>query len=197
MPHNSLNTNIPGGQPHPWFAAHVRSRSELAASTALRAKGCETFLPLIRTRRQWSDRVKTIDTPLFPGYVFCRFAPHKRIAVLECRGVVNIVGISGHPSPIPDHEIESVRATLGSNLPLQSHPYLETGQRIRVEYGPLAGVEGVVVQRKCDLRLVVSVTLLQRSVSVQMDRAWVRMLPDVPSRSSCPTPAGNPARGAV
>ena len=154
-----------------WFAVRVRSQFEQIVSSALRARDIEEFLPLVRVRRQWSDRVKEIDVPLFPGYVFCRFDPSRRVPVLACPGVVDVV--PSCPGPHPAEEIDGSGALVASSLGVQPHPFLSSGEAVRIGHGPLAGVEGVVVEVKNRFRLVVSVSLLQRSVSVEIDRAWV------------------------
>src|SRR4051794_25524600 len=110
-----------------WYAARVRSRFELIASAALEAKGFETLVPIMAIRRQWSDRIKTLQTPVFPGYVFCRFSRLSRAAVLECPGVVGVVAFAGQPAEIPDHEIEAVRAAVRSRLSLEPHAFFQRG----------------------------------------------------------------------
>jgi transcription antitermination factor NusG len=142
-------------------------------SAALRSKGIEEFLPVVHMRRRWSDRIKHVDLPLFPGYVFSRFDINARLPVLECPGVVHVVGIGGVPAPIPEEEILAIRSMVESKLAIEPYPFLNVGQKIRVDRGPLAGVEGVVVRLKNSLRFVASVTLLQRSISVEIDPAWV------------------------
>jgi transcription antitermination factor NusG len=139
----------------------------------MQSKGLEEYAPFVRQRRQWSDRLKEIDAPLFPGYVFCRFDPVRRVPVLSCPGVVNIVSFDGHPIPVPDAEIQAVRKLVGSSLRVQPHPFLACGQKVRIESGPLSGVEGLVVEVNKRFRLVVSVPLLQRSIAVEIDRAYV------------------------
>jgi len=160
-------------EPHPWYGVRVRSNFEQMASTALRAKGYEEFLPLIKVRRRWSDRTKCIDQPLFPGYVFCRFDAARRIPVLEAPGVVGVIAFGKQFASIPEEEIAAVKAMLLSSLLVQPYPFLQSGQKIRIVRGPLAGVEGVVVEIKKEFRLVASVTLLQRSISVEIERDWV------------------------
>lgn len=150
----------------------VRSRFEQVTAATLRSKEFEEFLPLIRSRRRWSDRVKYIEVPLFTGYVFCRFDPARRVPILESPGVVGIVGFGDHPAPIPDEEIQSVRLMLGSDLLVEPYPRLQSGQKIRIDRGPLAGVEGTVVAIKKGFRLVASITLLQRSIAVEIEREW-------------------------
>ena len=158
-----------------WYALQVKSRLSSIASACLRGKGYEEFLPLYRSPRRWSDRVKQIDQPLFPGYLFCRFDPHDRmVPVLSTPGVIGIVGAGKTPIPVPEEEIQAVRRVLSSGLAALPSPFLSVGSRIYIESGPLAGLEGIVsnVDKVC--RLVVSVSLLQRSVAVEIDRHWAR-----------------------
>jgi transcription antitermination factor NusG len=159
----------------PWYAIRVRSNCEQTASTVLHAKGYEQFLPSYRSRRRWSDRVKELDLPLFPGYVFCRLNVRDRLLpILTTPGVVAIVGSGKTPLPIADNEIEAVRAILRSGLAAQPWPFLGVGAGVFIEAGPLAGLEGIVTNTDKVCRLVVSVSLLQRSVAVEIDRDWVR-----------------------
>jgi len=161
---------------YPWFAVRVRSKHERYASVHLRDRGYEEFCPAYKAQRQWSDRRKISDSFLFPGYVFCRFNPQDRLPVLTVPGVVGLVGFGGGPSAIPDHEIEQVRAMVGSGLLVTPWPFLEKGQTVLIERGPLAGIEGILEKVKGSYRLVVSICLLQRSVSTEIDRIWVRPL---------------------
>ncbi len=158
----------------PWYAIRVRSNAEKTVVAGLTNKGHETFLPTYRTRHRWSDRYKQIETPLFPGYTFCRLDVTRRLPVLTTPGVVSIVGAASGPIPVDEREIEAVRAIVDSGLIVGPWPFLREGQFVAVESGPLAGVEGVIVNVKNQFRLVVSITLLQRSISVEIDRAWVR-----------------------
>lgn len=158
---------------YPWFALRIRSRFEKTTSTVLRSKGFEDFSPLYRSRRNWSDRVKEIELPLFPGYLFCRFNPLDRFPVLSTPGVVSVVGIGKVPQPVEEHEIEQIQSILASGIPAQPWPFLTIGQKVRISNGSLAGLEGLLVNIKNGFRLVVSVTLLQRSVAVEIDRESV------------------------
>jgi transcription antitermination factor NusG len=158
----------------PWFALRVRSNFERVAARHLRDRGFEEFSPTYRTESQWSDRKKQIDRCLFPGYVFCRFDPQDRLPVLTIPGIVGIVGFGKGPSPIPDQEIQAVHGIVGSGLLVCPWPFLETGQTVVIERGPLAGVEGILQEIRKTFRLVVSIRLLQRSVSAEVDRAWIR-----------------------
>jgi len=166
----------PGNSNYPWFAVRVRSNHERLTAAHLRERGYEEFSPSWKIQRRWSDRTKEMDQFLFPGYVFCRLNPSHRLPVLTAPGVVDLVGFGKNPAPIPDHEIENVRQMVQSGLLVMPWPYLDLGHRVLIERGPLAGVEGILVEVKRKYRLVVSVQLLQRSVSAEVDRDWIRPL---------------------
>ena len=166
----------PTDKANPWFALRVRSNHERVAATHLRGKGYEEFAPSYKMERRWSDRRKTMEQFLFPGYVFCRLDPNDRLPVLTIPGVVSLVGFGQGPSPIPEDEIEQVRKMVASGLLVTPWPFLKVGQTVLIEQGPLAGVQGILLEVKGTWRLVVSINLLQRSVAAQVDRAWVRPL---------------------
>ena len=168
--------DVVAGAPAPesWYAIRVRSRFELTASNLLNEKGFEQFLPLYRSQRRWSDRVKELDLPLFAGYVFCRFDASSPLRVLTTPGVVHIVSAGKNPIPVADGEIAALQSICRSGLPMQPWPYLEVGRRVCIERGPLAGAEGVVVELKGQYRLVASISILQRSVAAEIDRDWIR-----------------------
>jgi transcription antitermination factor NusG len=172
---------------HFWFALQVKPRHEKVAAQALERKGFEQFLPVYRARRRWSDRVKEVHLPLFPGYAFCRFDPLNRLPVLTIPNVVHVVGFGKTPAPVADVEIASLQAIVKSGLPALPWPFLKIGQFVRIDSGPLIGVTGLLLEIKNGHRLVVSVTLLQRSVAVEIDHAWVTPVgpppaPDLPVR---------------
>jgi len=156
-----------------WYALRTRSRHEKLVHQQLSARGLESFLPLVDRRRRWKDRWKTVGFPLFPGYCFARFSHSDRLAVLTAVGVVQVLGIDGHATPIPDHEIEAVRQLVTCTLPLDPHPYLKEGMEVEVVRGPLAGVRGVLVRKGSRARLVVAVHLIQQAASVELDAADV------------------------
>lgn len=170
-----------------WFVIRVRSNFERLTVAHLRDRGYEQFAPSYRTERQWSDRKKEIDQFLFPGYVFCRFDPHNRRLVLTAPGVVDLVGCGKVPIPIPEEEIGRVRRMIESGLLVTPAPYLELGQTVLIERGPLAGIEGILAEVKGRFRLVVSINLLKRSISAEVERDWVR--PIKPVRSAAGVPA--------
>ncbi len=167
-----------------WMAIRVRSRFEKIAAEALRQKGYEYFLPLYRSKRVWSDRTKWLELPLFPGYLFCRFNVRNRVPVLECPGVMHIVGIGKTPIPVDDGEITALQRIVRSGLPVAPCDFLQLGQRVRIRSGPLEGVQGILVDMRKRHRIVVSVSLLRRSVAVELDREAVASVDSVPERTS-------------
>ena len=152
------------------MALHVKQRSEKLVATALTSKGIEVFLPLYTARRRWSDRVKELQLPLFDGYVFSRLNLLHRMPVLTIPGVIQFVGIGKIPAPIEEAEIAALQSLVKSGLPAMPWPFLQVGQKVRVERGALRDVEGILLQVKGAHRLVLSVSLLQRSVAVEVDR---------------------------
>jgi transcription antitermination factor NusG len=155
-----------------WYALRIKSRHERIVASALFGKGYEVFLPLYRDRRRWSDRMKELEMPLFPGYLFCRFDVAKRLPILTTPGIVQVVGMGKTPLPVDDTEIAAIQSIVVSRLKAQPWPYLQVGQRVRIEQGPLTGLQGLLIALKKTHRLVVSVTLLQRSVAVEVDHDW-------------------------
>jgi len=157
-----------------WYAIRTRSRHEKLVHQQLGSRGVDSFLPTVDRRRRWKDRWKTVSFPLFPGYCFARFPYQDRLSVLTAVGVVQILGINGHATPVPDHEIDAVRLLVTSTLPLDPHPYLREGMEVEVVRGPLEGVRGVLVRKGSRARLVVAIHLIQQAASVELDAADVR-----------------------
>ena len=157
-----------------WYALSVKSRWEFAVAANLRCKGYEPFVPTHRVSRRWSDRVKTLDMPLFSGYLFCRFDLRARLPILIMPGVNFIVGAGKIPEPISHAEIEAIRAVVQCGLTFDPHPYVTIGQWVRVECGALRGLRGIVTEVRNRSRLIVSINLLMRSVSVEIDPTWVQ-----------------------
>src|SRR5580693_131635 len=157
----------------PWFALQVRTRQEAGVAQQLNGQGYERFLPLYKLRKRWSDRIKEVDAPLFPGYLFCRFNPQDRLPILKTPGVIQIVGFNNGPTPVDESEMQSIQTLVAAGAPHQPCPFLATGDRVRIESGPLLGLEGILIDVKRSHRLILSVTLLQRSVAVEIDSALI------------------------
>lgn len=160
-------------QTHPWFAVQTRTRYENFAAKQLSGRGYEVFLPFYQCKRRWSDRMQEFEVPLFPGYLFCRFNLLDRLPILTAPGVIQIVGIGKTPIPVDEEEVIALQTAVRTGVPRQPWPFLKLGQKVKVEAGPLSGLEGVLLNFKGRYRLVLSVSLLQRSVAVEVDSAWV------------------------
>src|SRR5271168_2285107 len=168
----------------PWFALQVRTRYEAGVADQLSRQGYDRFLPLYKLRKRWSDRIKEVDAPLFPGYLFCRFNPQDRLPILKTPGVIQIVGFKTGPAVVDEAEIRSIQTLVAAGVPHQPWPFLAAGDRVRIESGPLLGLEGILTEVRRSHRLVLSVTLLQRSVAVEIDSALVTAIN--PSRIRAP-----------
>lgn len=153
-----------------WFAVHVRARHEKKVVEELSRQGIANFLPLIRQVRRWSDRKKTIEFPLFSGYVFVQIVPTPaaRVSVLKYYGVVGFVG-PNHGTPIPAEQMESIRTLMLNNVHVTPASFIRVGQRVRIRGGALEGVEGLLAGRGNDQKLIVSVDTIQRSISVSLE----------------------------
>lgn len=161
----------------PWFALQVRQRYEKLVSEVLTHKGFDHFLPLRKTKRRWCDRVVEMELPLLPGYVFCRLDLNTRLLpVLTTPGVMKIVGVGRTPVPVAEHEVDAIRAIVDSGLESQAWPVPQVGDQVEVIAGPLRGIEGTLVAFKKKHRLVVSVTLLNRAVAVEIDADYTQLV---------------------
>lgn len=156
-----------------WYAVHVRSNFERLVASILQHKGIDYFLPSYKHQSRWSDRVKEQDRPLFPGYLFCKLEPNHNFSVVSTRGVVSIVGIGKTPIPVEANELAAIWRVTHSDVAVAPWSHLIEGEPVVVERGPLASMEGLLVRHKSQHRLVISVTLLQRSVSVEVNAADV------------------------
>jgi transcription antitermination factor NusG len=155
---------------HPWYGIRTLSNHEGVAAIVLKGKGYDPYLPIYNVRRRRADNVVVqSERPLFPGYVFCRFDAKQRLPILTTTGVLSVVGFGREPAAIPDDEIEVVKAVLRAGLPAEPCAYLREGQRVRVTSGSLEGIEGILLKKKNQCRMVISVTMLQRSISVEIE----------------------------
>jgi len=156
-----------------WFALAVKPRFEKAVAQALELKGYETLLPLYKKHHKYGARSKVAELPLFPGYVCCRFDVLTRLPILTMPGVIRVLGVGNRPIALADVEVNSLQVAITARLSVQPFPFIDAGQRVRINAGALAGVEGIIIGCKQRLRLVLSVTLLQRSVLLEIDRDQV------------------------
>jgi transcription antitermination factor NusG len=161
------------GETLEWYALQVWSRKEASVYAHLQGLGFDCFLPTYKCQRQWSDRVKEMEQPLFPGYLFCRFEFHRRRPLVMAPGVLQIVGTGKMPLAVADQEIERLQLAVTSDAARQPWPFIEVGERVRVNQGSLSGLEGILINFKGSHRVVLSISLLQRSVAVEVDLAWI------------------------
>jgi transcription antitermination factor NusG len=160
-----------------WFAAYTFANHEKKVACELQRRELQSFLPLYKSSRRWSDRRQVVTAPLFPGYVFVRLALEDRLRVLRVPGVARLVGFGGLPTPLPDEQIEPLRCGWSDGLKCEPHPYLNIGQRVRVVGGPLAGAEGILLRKKGSLRVVISVEAILRSIAVEVEAGDVESIP--------------------
>lgn len=168
---NSSTALLAIEQPEQWYALHTKARHEKVVEQRLQQKGVTTYLPMITEVHRWSDRKKKVQLPLFSCYLFAKLAPTKvdRLRVLCVDGVFSFVGPGGEGTPIPEAQIEGVRALVEGGLPCSTHPFLKVGQRVRVRSGALDGLEGILVDRNGDSTLVISIDAIQRSLAVRVE----------------------------
>lgn len=161
-----------------WYAIRTRSRHEKVVERQLQGQGIDVFSPFVSQIRQWSDRRKVVESPLFAGYAFVRIAPapEERVRVLRTQGVVDVVGAQGQGTPIPSEQIETVRSVLAGKVPFSPHAYLKVGQRVRVRGGSLDGVEGILLAHNGSRTLVISVEPIERSLSIRIEGYQVEPL---------------------
>jgi transcription antitermination factor NusG len=156
-----------------WYALEVKRRCEKHAASLLAAKGFEEYLPTHRPTHRWKGRAADVELALFPGYLFCRFAETDRLQVLTTPGVYRVVSFSNRPAPVDERELSALQRLLASTSAVAECEYTALGQRVKVEAGPLRGVEGIVVGHRKDARLIVSITILQRSVVTEINIDWI------------------------
>jgi transcriptional antiterminator NusG len=154
-----------------WFAVQTRPRHEKKVNSGLSERGINSFLPLYRERRRWSDRHQWVELPLFSQYLFVRVSTsaESRVRVLQTPGVVQFVGAPGHGTPIPDDQIENLQSIAGQKIPMAPHEFIRVGERVRICGGALHGIEGVLLAIRNERNFVVSVDLIEKSVAIRID----------------------------
>jgi len=156
-----------------WYAIYTYSRHEKKVAAQLVEKNAVCFLPVRRVANRWKDRMKMVELPLFPGYVFVNLALTERLKVLTTEGVVYMVGFNNQPYPIPDEQIHSIITFMEEKLQFDPYPYLTNGRRVEIKHGPLKGLCGILVRKKSKYKFVVSVDLIQKSVALEIDASDV------------------------
>ena len=163
-----------GRLPDNWYAVRVNANCERIVAAAMESKGLGSFFPRCWQYRRWANRNRKVERALIPGYVFGRFHCEKRLPILTIPGVAYIVGTSAGPLPVDPHELAAIRKVAASGATAEPWPFLKAGQLVTLENGPLRGVPGRLISVNANWKVVVSITLLQRSVAVEVERSWVR-----------------------
>lgn len=164
------NGSVTLEEPEPrWYAAHTFANHERRVVGQLSCRGVQYFLPTYCSSRQWKDRRVILQMPLFPGYVFVRLSTRNRLTVLQVPGLARLVGVRGTPIALPDEEIEGLKQGIMAGVHVEPHPFLTVGRRVRVAAGPMVGLEGILLRRRNQARLVVSFELIRRSIAVEID----------------------------
>lgn len=152
-----------------WYALYTKPRHEKKVAETLANKSEEVFLPLLNTKRKLKDRIRLVDLPLFPSYVFCRFEYKNRFSILESSGIIKIVNFNGKPAVVPDWQIESLKKILENPETLQLETYFRQGDMVEVISGPFIGLKGIVKQKKGQSRLMINIDGIMQSISVEID----------------------------
>jgi transcription antitermination factor NusG len=152
-----------------WYVAQTCSRHEKKVNEQLLSRRVETFLPLYTAIHNWKDRRKKVELPLFPGYVFVRIPFDDRLRVLELPSVVRLISSKGRPIPLSESDIDALRNGLAKQVKAEPYPFLTAGQRVRVKSGPLEGMTGILVRKKQQYRVVLTLDPIARSVAVEVD----------------------------
>jgi transcription antitermination factor NusG len=159
-----------------WYAIYTRHQHEKTVAQILTSKGFEIFLPLYASPHRWSDRTKMVSLPLFPCYVFLKGGLDRRLDLLTTPGIYSLVSCAGQPTTIPPDEMEALRRTAERGMRLEPHPFLKCGDWVRIKSGPLTGVEGILVRKRDAFRLVLSVQMLGKAASVEIDGLLVEKI---------------------
>jgi transcription antitermination factor NusG len=164
------------GCPTAWYAIYARHQHEKTVAQILRSKGFETLLPLYQSARRWKDRTKVLSLPLFPCYIFVKGGLERRLDILTTPGIYALVSNAGSPIPIPPAEIDAIRRAVESGSSIEPHPFLKSGDLVRVKCGPLAGIQGILVRKKDLYRLVLSVEMLGQAAALEVNSILVERL---------------------
>lgn len=168
---------LPAYSEQRWYAAYTCANHEKRVVGELESRDVEHFLPLYSSVRRWKDRRVRLELPLFPGYVFLRLALREKLRVLQIPSVVCLVSFNGQPAALSDDEMAALRSLLTEQRHAQPHPYLAVGRPVRVVNGPLAGLQGFIVRKKNHCRFVISLNLIMRSVSVELNEEDLVLCP--------------------
>ena len=156
-----------------WYVFRVRPRHEKVVASQLREKEQHYFLPLLKEKRCWGKRTAQVETPLFPGYVFCEAGRYELLPVLKTPGVIDVVKVGTSPAPVNNDEVLAIKRVIDLNARIEPCHFLSVGQKVKIIEGPFVGLSGCLIDVRNAKRLVLSISLLQRSVCVEVDEAVI------------------------
>ena len=159
-----------------WIAVRAKPRAEKVAFEQLKKNGIDAYLPLVKQKRKWSDRMKWVELPLFPAYLFARIPLKNSIYVLQTHGVSSIVKFSGEIAVVQDEVIQSIRWALDGGYELESTEYFSVGDEVEVIEGPMKKTRGIVVEHKGEERLVIKIDALQQAIAVHIDNKFLKSI---------------------
>ncbi len=156
-----------------WYVFRVRPRHEKVVASQLSEKEQHYFLPLLKEKRRWGKRTAQVETPLFPGYVFCEAERYELLPILKTPGVVDVVRVGTSPAPVNKDEVLAIKRVIDLNAKIEPCNFLSVGQKVKIVDGPFVGLSGCLIDVRNAKRLVLSISLLQRSVCVEVDEAVI------------------------
>ncbi len=166
-----------------WYALYTLPQNEKSVSAHLALREIESYLPTYETVRRWKNRQRVkLSLPLFPSYLFIHIPRRERGRVLDCPGVVRMVGNSLGPIAISEETIEFLRSDLCSG---RAEPYRElvVGERVRIKDGAMRGVEGTLTRKNDKLRFILTVEMIQQHVAVEIDACYLEPIPGFKTES--------------
>lgn len=171
MNNNNLTPN--------WYVIYTYPRAERKVNNKIKELGIETFLPLHMVVRQWKDRKKKLELPLFPNYVFINSIANRRYNVFQVNGVVKFVSFEGKPAIIPEAKIKALKKILKGEVEISNNNFYEKGMKVKIRQGKFFGSEGVLIRRNGKTRLMVQIEALNTCVSVDISTNDVEPITDV------------------
>ena len=157
-----------------WIAVYTKPRHEKTVENELLKKGFEVYLPILKQRRKWSDRKKWVELPLFRSYIFVKTEIKNSLFVLQTMGVVKVIKFGGEIAVIQNDSIQAIKLMIEGGYMPEAIDYFVKGETVEVKSGPLKGLIGEVILVDNSDRLLVRVDAIQHSISVQIDRGYLK-----------------------
>lgn len=173
---NNQNDSNSGNGDLRWYAVYTRPRFEKKVDLELKRRGFDSYLPLHTVVKQWSDRKKKVEEPLFRSYVFVHVSPKERVDSMEITGIVRMIGFGGKPSVIPDDQIDAIRRFLEGGYKIESYDYLSSGDPVEITHGPLMGIKGILAEKRNVSRFVIRIDAIGQSIAIEVDPGALKKL---------------------